>query len=541
MAETSSRQLQIDTAGWLSENGPSTVFGLMGVGNLHLILALEDLGIAYVSGRHENGVVAAADGWARVADEVGVATVSRGAGLTNAATALVEARKSATPLVLLVGEESPSVKDTQHLAQEALITSIGIRYVRISSADVSGSLTAIFDHARRARQPLVVELTDASAVPAFAAPPAIPRADDAAISAAASLLAKAERPVVLAGRGAVDANATQALSTLAAQTGAMLTTTAMANGMFVGEPGDLGVCGGFASPEAASVLERADLVVVFGASLNQWTLRHGRLFGDSTPIIRCDASLSVLDDRPATVAILGDAKEVAERLSATVSATRSPRDRWATVPDPAPPRAAAPHRVDAEQVCRELDRLLPRERTLSVDSGHFFGFPVRHITPDGARANVFSQAFLSMGLSIGSGIGAALARPDAVSLVVAGDGGASMSIGELDTASRRGLRLLLCIMNDAAFGMEVHELNRSGLPPESAQFADIDFAAIARGLGAQAITVRSLADLAGVEAWLATSSGPLVLDCKVDPSRVADWYLERSTPDQRAALIALGA
>ncbi|MGN6220860.1 MAG: thiamine pyrophosphate-binding protein [Microbacterium sp.] len=540
MAEVTSTQLQIDTAEWLAAHGSPPVFGLMGVGNLHLILALGDLDVAYVAGRHENGVVAAADGWARVTGRIGVATVSRGAGLANGITALVECRKSSTPLVLFVGERAPSPHDTQFLEQEELVRSVGIHYVRLCRNDVEDSLEAIFTFARTAHQPVVVELSASAehpALPAIADPP-LPRQD--AITAAATLLAAAKRPLILAGRGAVVADADVALQRLADATGAMLATTAMAHGMFAGDPRNLGVCGGFASPEAAEVLSKADVVAVFGASLNQWTLRHGRLFDTTTAFVRCDLSREALaQGKESTVKIAGDARQVADLIG---SKLRNGKESgpWGRIGSGSPRPAPAAGRVDAEEVCRHLAEALPRTRTLSVDSGHFFGFPIRHIEPDGARSNVFSQAFLSMGLSIASGVGAAIARRDAISVVVAGDGGAAMSIGELDTACRYNARMLLCIMNDAAFGMEVHELNRFGLPPASAQFEDIDFAAVARGLGAEAATIRSLSDLEVVDRWVTDGRGPLVLDCKIDPTRVADWYLERATPEQRA-LLAAGA
>lgn len=543
MHDITSDALQLRVAEWLTGQGTPVVFGLMGIGNLELIAHLDERGVKYVSARHENGVIAAADAFARVSNRVGVATVSRGAGVSNGVTALVESRKSATPLVLFVGQTATDTGDTQFLDQESVVTAAGIRYVRLHAEDVERSLSQIFAHAFSARCPVVVELSVTDQGPKFPEPSGVPVADEQGIVAAAALLATAQRPAILAGRGAVVTDAGPALERLARRTGAMLTTTAMANGMFTGNPRDLGVCGGFASPEAAARLRSADLLLVFGASLNKWTLRHGGLFAAETPVIRCDIdpagltrsdAASAAGSNPAASAvrltIAGDAAEVAERLlkaSSPHTAETAPRDA-STAPVPTGATVDDSAAMDPEELCRALAHRLPVARTVSVDSGHFFGYAVRHIRPDTARSNVFSQAFLSMGLSIASGIGAAVARPEAVAVVVAGDGGAAMSIGELDTATRLKLKMVICVMNDAAYGMEVHELSRSGFNPALAQFADVDFAAVARGFGAEGATIRTVADLRVVDEWSQRPDRPLVLDCKIDPTKLADWYVERT-------------
>jgi len=139
---------------------------------------------------------------------------------------------------------------------------------------------------------------------------------------------------------------------------------------------------------------------------------------------------------------------------------------------------------------------------------------------------VFTQSFQSIGLGLANAVGAALARPDRLTVAALGDGGAMMGLPELETAARLRLPILFVIYDDAAYGAEVHHFRPMGHPVETVQFPDTDFAAIARGAGAEGVTVRTLADLAPVEDWLARRERPLLVDAKVDPDVCADWLEE---------------
>ena len=171
--------------------------------------------------------------------------------------------------------------------------------------------------------------------------------------------------------------------------------------------------------------------------------------------------------------------------------------------------------------------MLPAERAVAVDSGHFLGYPSQYIDVPDATAWVFPNGFQAVGLGLGNAIGAAIARPDRPTVAAIGDGGAFMALAELETAVRLKLRLLVVIYDDAAYGAEVHHFAPMGHDVSLVRFPDADLAAIARACGAAAATVRSLADLEVVEDWLADSRpGPLVLDAKVNPTICAEWLAE---------------
>ncbi len=125
-----------------------------------------------------------------------------------------------------------------------------------------------------------------------------------------------------------------------------------------------------------------------------------------------------------------------------------------------------------------------------------------------------------------SGIGAAVARPERLSVAAVGDGGALMALGELETAARYGLPMLIVVYNDAAYGAEVHHFGPMGRPVELARFPETDFAAFARAAGANGITVRNEGDLSPVRDWLEGRDRPLIIDAKVNPEIRAEWLAE---------------
>jgi thiamine pyrophosphate-dependent acetolactate synthase large subunit-like protein len=137
---------------------------------------------------------------------------------------------------------------------------------------------------------------------------------------------------------------------------------------------------------------------------------------------------------------------------------------------------------------------------------------------------VLAANFGSIGLGLGTAIGGAIARPDRLAVLVVGDGGLLMSIPELESAVRLGVRLVVVVVNDAAYGAEVHSLRAQGLAADTARFPETDFVALARGFGARAMTVRTPADVKAAAELARDLAGPLVLDVKVDPDLVAPWY-----------------
>jgi thiamine pyrophosphate-dependent acetolactate synthase large subunit-like protein len=524
--------------------GVDVVFGLMGSGNLLVTNAMRDAGARFYAARHEGGAICMADGYGRVSGRIAACSVHQGPGLTNAVTGLTEAAKSRTPLLVLAPETpSAALRSNFRIDQVGLVEAVGATAERIH-----GPATALADVARAVRRarverravvlmlPLDIQAAECAdgAPPAPSPAPERPAPSAAAVRAAAEALTGARRPVIVAGRGAVLAGAGPALRTLGERAGALLATSAVANGLFAGDPYDLGISGGFASPLAARVLAEADVVVAFGASLNQWTTKHGTLPGPGATLVQVDLDADAIGaHRPVDLGIVGDAAATAGALVAALArgaGWRTPErageiaaHRWRDEPYEA---SAAPGVLDPRTLSIALDDLLPLERTVAVDSGAFMGWPSMYLRVPDAAGFVFPQAFQCVGLALGNAIGAAIARPDRLTVAALGDGGALLSLPEFETLGRLGLPLLVVIYDDAAYGAEVHHFAPMGEAVDFAQFPDTDFAALAEAAGCHGHTARSLDDLERVRAWLDVRDRPLVVDAKVDPTICAEWLEE---------------
>jgi acetolactate synthase I/II/III large subunit len=530
----------------LTRAGADVAFGVVGSGNFTVTAALDAHGARFVAARHEGGAICMADAYARVTGRLGVCSVHQGPGLTNAMTGLTEAAKSRTPLVVVAADTPASaVRSNFRIDQAAMVEAVGAVAERVhGAASAHADVTRAVHRAVALRRTVVLLLPlDVQGAevqwPAGDLPmpaPAPPAPAPAAVAAAADVLAAAQRPVLLAGRGAVLAGAGPALRALGARTGALLATSAMGHGLFAGDPWSLGISGGFASPLAAERLSQADAVVAFGARLTRWTTRQGMLFG-AARVVQVDTDPEQLGaTHRVDVAVVGDARATAEALDGELerrghrargSRTSQARAeiaarRWRDEPF----EPAADGRLDPRALSIALDDLLPAQRTLVVDSGHFMGWPAMYLAVPDAAGFVFTQSFQSVGLGLANAVGAAVARPDRVTVAALGDGGAMMGLPELETAARLRLPILFVIYDDAAYGAEVHHFRPMGHPVETVQFPDTDFAAIARGAGAEGITVRTLADLEPVGDWLGRRDRPLLIDVKVDPDVVAEWLEE---------------
>jgi thiamine pyrophosphate-dependent acetolactate synthase large subunit-like protein len=172
----------------------------------------------------------------------------------------------------------------------------------------------------------------------------------------------------------------------------------------------------------------------------------------------------------------------------------------------------------------KLDSILPHDRTVVIDSGHCMGWAAVYLSAPDAAGFIFSNDFQAVGLGLGTAFGAAIARPDRLTVLTPGDGGLMMTLGEFETFVRYKIPLLAIVINDAAYGAEVHLLKHVNLPSDHALFRDNDFAAIAAAMGAQGITVRDVRDLEGLRTWLGERRGPMVVDCKVDPQIHGAWF-----------------
>jgi len=448
------------------------VFGVMGNGNAYFLDAIEtQTDAVFTAVRHEQGAVVAADAHFRASGRIAAGTSTYGAGFTNTLTALAEAVQAHVPLVLVVGDEPTSGPRPWDVDQIALASAVGARTYTVGRADAAATTVIAIEHALTYRVPVVLAIPydvaalEAGDVPEAPSPrlpaPLAPRGEfaEGMLDEIAAALAGAERPFLLAGRGAWLSGASAALGELAAATGALTASSALGRGVFPDARYDLGVTGGFGADGAMELVRSADVAVVFGAALNQFTMRFGELFAPGTRVFQIDIAPA------ATHAHVGgfvraDARLAAEALVTRIGAVESVNP-WRESVDIAAARTydvgddlAPDGRLDPRSAARRIAELLPEDRVVVSDGGHFIGWANMYwpvAAPD--RMMMVGTAFQSIGQGLPSVVGAALARRESTVVLTSGDGGGLMAIADLESAVRAaGGRGMAVVWNDAAYG-----------------------------------------------------------------------------------------
>ena len=540
-------------AGDLVAYGARRCFGLLGTANFKVSHGLVQAGVELIAARHECNAASMADAYAKATGELTLVSVHSGPGLTNALTGIGEAAKSRTPLLVLAGDvPNGAVKNNFYVEQAEMVRSVGAVSERLHTvASAREDALRAVTRALRDRQTVVLSMPLdvqhaplASNLPPLELPPAPGRMqpDPQLVQRLADALLKAERPLVLGGRGAVISGAEPRLIALGDAVGALFATSVCGHGLFADNPWSLGICGGFSSPVADELISESDFILALGASLTSWTTKRGKLVAPGAVVAQVDLETGKLGyQMPVQIAVQGDAKATAEALLAELGRRGSAsggghgrrsnavRERIRAGDNhyfPHPDQSGATF-IDPRTLSKAVDAILPADRAVASDSGHFCGWVPRYLRVPNPRASCLSHSFQSVGLGLASAIGLAVANPGKLAVLGTGDGGFLMSIADLETAIRLGLRLCILVYNDASYAAEVHYFRRQGFSVDIVQFPETDFAAIARGYGARGITVRTPADLEPLKAWVAEGApGVFVIDGKINPELEADWHAE---------------
>jgi thiamine pyrophosphate-dependent acetolactate synthase large subunit-like protein len=536
----------------LAAFGARRCFGLLGTANFKISHGLVQAGVELICVRHEGNAASMADAYAKATGELTLVSVHSGPGLTNAITGIGEAAKSRTPLLVLAGDvPTGNVKSNFYIEQADLVHSVGAVSERITTPQSArGDLLRAVTRALHDRQTVVLSLPldvqdaifSGSNAPLELTPvPGRLRPDPEDVRRLAEALVRAQRPLILAGRGAVLSAAEESLIELADRIGALLATSVCGHGLFAENPWSLGISGGFSSLVADELICESDLILGFGVSFTQWTTKKGKLIAPDASVAQIDIEAPKLGyQMPVQHALLGDAQATAEALLAELGrrgvsnskpGRRNDRTRERIRSgdnhhSPYLDQSNAQH-IDPRTLSIAVDEILPKDRVVASDSGHFCGWVPRYLRVPSAKASCLSHSFQSVGLGLASVIGLAIANPGKLAVLGAGDGGFMMSIADLETAIRLGLRMCILIYNDSSYAAEVHFFRRQGYSVDIVQFPDTDFAAIARGYGARAATVRTIADLDAVRSWVAEGApGVFLIDAKINPALEANWHAE---------------
>ena len=526
-------------------DGP--IFGLMGDGNMSLWGALgRTIPERLLSSRNEAGAVAMADGYFRANGKLGVATITCGPGLTQVGTSLMAAARNRTPMVVVIGEIPPGDKNKlQSMDQRRFAEACSARYYSITRPDSVGEeIAEAFYAARVNRCPVVLNLPidiqeraydwDFAYRPSTAfMPKGATVASDEALVPIADALERAERPIIIAGRGARNPEAKAAIERLADRVGALLGTSLQAKGLFAGHDYDIGIAGAYSSAPGEQLFADADFVLGVGAELGYYTSEGGLLF-PSAEVARIDIAPA-----PAELGVVpglyarGDAVQTVAAIDAVLQARKVQKEGYRTdsmreIRDtPTEPYPRATDGLDPRHLLQSLGRALPPNALVTCGAGHFLGFAAMHLPLPADADMQFSVQFGAIGQTLPVAFGIGTARPDRPHIVIEGDGSMMMNLQELDTVVRYRQQMVLIVWNDSGFGAEVHKLRRKGFEPTLAAWErSPDFVALARAFGGDGLSLAKEEDIGAAVAQGLAHGGLFVIDARVSPSLVSDAYLK---------------
>ena len=525
----------------IAQEDPGTCFALLGDANMALATRLAEEGCGFIYVRHEHCAVAAAMAHARKTGGVGLATVTCGPGVTQLMTALPAAVRAHLPVVVLAGEAPLKAGwYNQAIDQAPFVAACGAAYVAAHwPARMPVVIRDAFAQARRERRPVVVGLPfdlqelpwdgpgdlpapSASLIPA--AGPIPPNPDD--LSRVAPVVAQAGKVVVMAGMGAVESGAGEAIHALARHLDAPTATTLPARGLLHEDPCCLGVAGGFSPEIAREVMGEADLIIAIGCSLARHNADAGKLWPrarvlqvDIDPVSQSQGRLA------ADLHLRADARLGAEALVEAVPARQTRQRgqtlarRIATEPADSARFDIAPGQYDPRDVVAALESALPQGWQMVNSSGHCSYYFAQMNRPYDQFLTIREYGAIGNGTSFAMGVAAACRGTPVV--LFDGDGSLLMHMQELETYVRHRLPILTVVLNDGAYGSEIHKLRAEGLSDAGAVFGQTDLAAIARGFGAAGTRVTDLADLPELVAAFGADPRPTVLDFPVSDQVVS--------------------
>jgi acetolactate synthase I/II/III large subunit len=496
--------------------GVDTQFTLMGDGNMHWATAMKNLdGMSTVHARHEHCACMMAAGYYLATGKVGVASVTCGPGFTQIMTALTTASRARVPLVVFAGEAPMHAKwYNQWLDQPPFAAASGAHYISAHSPQrMHQYVREAFYIAQHERKPVVLGVPydlqkqplpnlgeyqpSADILPRVEPVPPDPRQ----IDRLADKLANAKCPIVIAGRGAVRAGAAGEIEEMAELSGALLATTLLGRGMFDHNPFSVGVSGGYARAILHELGPQIDLVVALGSSVNYYTVDGGNMY-PKAEIVQIDIAPLGLNGgmKVADLHLRADAKLAAAALvkklrerGKTKASIRTPELARRIKEEPADTNtfSVEPGLLDPRAAIAELDRVIPKDYDSVSGSGHQSYF---HSVMRGRRPEQYFaiREFGAIGNGISLAMGVAAAKKDGKTVLFEGDGSLLMHIQELEVMQRHGIKLLMCILNDGAYGAEIHKLRHDGVDDTGAIFGRTDLAAIAKGFGLRGANVTDL-------------------------------------------------
>lgn len=506
----------------LAAHGIDTIFGIPGTHNLEIFRHLPRTGIRAITPRHEQGAGYAAEALARVSGKPGVVVTTSGPGLTNVMTAASTAYAESQPMLVLssglptgaVGGDLGQLHEAKNplAAMDQLV-----RWSRrVGSADeAAAAVSEAFSSFTGGRpRPVHIEVPfdvleqSWSGRPEVGAKVGPPQADPVAVRRAAEVLAGAAQPLIIAGGGAVDAQAE--VTALAEALGAPVATTVNGKGV-VDEAHPLSVGASIRLRALQKAAADSDALLVVGTELGDSDLWGGQIRGRT--VIRCDIDSRQLDKNcPADHRLLGDAAATTAALLAALP------DHQTATPDCASALRAMCRDEAAKdagpyaEINAAVRAALPTDAVLTGDSSqvtyfgsvHFFDLP-------SPRRFCYSPGYATLGYGLPAGLGAAIGRPGAAVAVLLGDGALMFSVQELMTLVEQRLPVPVIVVDNGGYQEIKDQEAVRGIPPIGVELQTPDLAALAVAMGARGVRTTSTAELTELVGGALGAEGPTLI------------------------------
>lgn len=510
----------------LKKQGVTQVFGYPGGAIMPVYDALYDGGLAHQLCRHEQGAAMAAVGYARASGQVGVCIATSGPGATNLVTGLAEALLDSVPLVAISGQVPCAAVGTDAF-QEVDVLGMSLSCTKHSFmvtdvADLPQVIAEAFAIASEGRPgPVLIDLpkdVQLAAVPAQSPLFAVAEPEHlnpAELTAARTLLAAAERPVLYVGGGVGMANAEQQLRKFAAATGMPAVTTLKGIGALDPDsPVYLGMLGMHGTKAANYAVQQCDLLVVVGARFDDRVTGKLEEFAPEAKVIHLDVDAAEFGKRrSAEVGITQDLKQVLPRLAMTL-AIEPWREHCAKMAREYAFRYDHPGQpIYAPALLKQLSARLPETSVVACDVGQHQMWVAQHMRFTSPRNHLSSAGLGTMGFGLPAAIGAKMSRPEDEVVLVSGDGSFMMNVQELGTIRRAQLKVKMVLLDNQRLGMvrQWQELFFDGRYSETILSDNPDFVALAAAFGIPGETITCKEEIApALDRLLASESAYLL-------------------------------
>lgn len=528
-------------ARFLRTRGVTRVFGTPGSDTIDLIQALAVEGVEYILTHHENTAAYMAATFGELTGVPGVVIVTKGPGVTNLASGIAAAYYDRRPVIFISAIISPDIleknphQDVPLVAFGGLIAKLSEELTHDNAAEllprayrtaISPRPGAVYIPISPKEAKTELSAPDADAESIIAAEIAPDRTPAPDIAAAAELVRKARRPVAVVGVGVVGTGTSAETVAALEALGMPACVTLQAVGQVPNDhPLYIGMYGWFGPPVDA-MFDQADLIVTIG--LDGWDIV--RPYRAKVPIVSLDCIDA--DDRtfqPVTVGLVGD---LGAMLSALASEGQGERD-WGSKEARAcyarirdyELRVSAEHKdsngIAPQTVFNELRKLVPRDTIITADAGAHKSLASQAWEAYGPRSYFVSNGLSPMGFALGAAMGAKMAEPDRTVISFVGDGGFLMYAGELATWARLGLPMIQIVMVDNSLTQVKSRQEQSGFGTQATSFQEIDYCAVARSLGIEAVRADTVDSLRDAVRQALAANRPFTIETMLDAGEYA--------------------